>query len=267
MKIEKSEMKSQERNRERNRERRFFRGGSSSGKRTRESQVDSVQGSAARGRRQGPTMTQGSAIGISTGQDERLECLHYHKNHYGICRQVTEGCFRCGSTNHMIANCPQGAGISRNPRGSSKGGSNVPPSTRDRGRGQGNSGQQGRGIASETVNRSTTTTPAQAYAMRARGDQDAPGVIAGKFTLYNNEMHALVYPGSTHSYLCIEQLSAKLPSVEPLAYDMLVTTPLEHSVRVNRVYKNYPLMVYDREFSVDLIAFPFHEFDLILSMD
>ena len=26
-------------------------------------------------------------------------------------------------------------------------------------------------------------------------------------------------------------------------------------------------MVYDREFSVDLIALPFHEFDLILGMD
>ena len=89
----------------------------------------------------------------------------------------------------------------------------------------------------------------------------------GNFTLYNNEMHALVNPSSTHSYICIEQLSDKLPSIKPLAYDMHVTSPLRHSVRVNRVYKNYPLMVYDREFLVDLIALPFHEFDLILGMD
>ena len=103
--------------------------------------------------------------------------------------------------------------------------------------------------------------------MRAHEDQDAPGVIAGKVTLYNNEMHALVDLGSTRSYICIEQLSAKLPSVEPLAYDMLVTSPLGHSVRVNRVYKNCPLMVHDREFLVDLIALLFHEFDFILGMD
>ena len=102
MKIKKSKMKRQERNRER----KFFRGGSSSGKRTRESQVDSVQGSATRGRRQGPTMTQGSDRGISIEQDKRPECSHCHKNHYGICRRVTEGCFRCGSTYHMIVNCP-----------------------------------------------------------------------------------------------------------------------------------------------------------------
>ena len=68
MKIEKLEMKSQERNRER----KFSRGGSSSGKRTRESQVDSVQGSTIRGRRQGLTKTQGSSRGISIGQDENL---------------------------------------------------------------------------------------------------------------------------------------------------------------------------------------------------
>ena len=33
------------------------------------------------------------------------------------------------------------------------------------------------------------------------------------------------------------------------------------------MYKNCPLMVHDREFLVDLIALPFHEFDLILGMD
>ena len=33
------------------------------------------------------------------------------------------------------------------------------------------------------------------------------------------------------------------------------------------MYKNCPLMVHDREFSVDLIALPFHEFDLILGID
>ena len=80
-------------------------------------------------------------------------------------------------------------------------------------------------------------------------------------------MHALVYPGSTHSYICIEKLSDKLTLVKPLVYDMLVTNPLGHSVRVNRVYKQCPIMVNDREFSIDLIALPFHDFDLILGKD
>ena len=154
-----------------------------------------------------------------------------------------------------------------NPQGSSRGGSNVPPPTHDRGRGRGSSRHNISSIASKTVNRLTIMSLTRAYAMRAHEDQDAPGVIVGNFTLYDFEMHALIDPGSIHSYLCIEQLSDKLPSIEPLAYDMHVTSPLEHSVRVNQVYKNYPLMVHDREFSVDLIALPFHDFDLILGMD
>ena len=133
----------------------------------------------------------------------------------------------------MIENCPQGSGISRNPQGSCRAGSRVPPPTSDRGRGRGSLGQQRRGIDSETVNRPTTTVPVRGYAMRAREDQDAPRVIVGNSTLYDKEMHALVDPSSTHSYICIEQLSDKLSLVEPLAYDMLVTNPLGHSVRVN----------------------------------
>ena len=80
-------------------------------------------------------------------------------------------------------------------------------------------------------------------------------------------MHALIDPGSTHSYVCIEHLFDKMIAVEKLSYDMHVTSPLGHSVNVNRVYKNCPIIIHDREFSVDLITLPFREFDLILGMD
>ena len=75
----------------------------------------------------------------------------------------------------MIANCPRGLGSSRNPQGSGRGGSNVPPQTQSRGRGR--SGSQGRGNAYETVNHPATTAPARAYAMRAREDPDIPGLL------------------------------------------------------------------------------------------
>ena len=47
-------------------------------------------------------MTSGSREGTLTGQDERPECPHCHKNHYGTCRRVTGGCFQCGSMNYLI---------------------------------------------------------------------------------------------------------------------------------------------------------------------
>ena len=57
------------------------------------------------------------------------------------------------------------------------------------------------------------TAPAQAYAMKAREDHDAPEVIAGIFSLYDIEMHALIDPGSTHLYVCIEHVFDKIPPV------------------------------------------------------
>ena len=51
--------------------------------------------------------------------------------------------------------------------------------------------------------------------------------------------------------------------MERLLYDMHVTSPMGQSVKVNRVYKNCPIVIHDREFYADLIALPFREFDLI----
>ena len=79
-------------------------------------------------------------------------------------------------------------------------------------------------------------------------------------------MHALIDPGSTHSYVCIELVFDKVTIVEQLSYDMHVTSPLGHNVNVNKVYKNCPIVIQDREFLVDLIALPFREFDFIMGM-
>ena len=69
--------------------------------------------------------------------------------------------------------------------------------------------------------------------MKDHEDQDAPEVSWYFLSLHDIEMHALIDPASTHSYVCTEPLFDKMPSVEQLAYDMHVTSPLGHSVRVN----------------------------------
>ena len=120
---------------------------------------------------------------------------------------------------------------------------------------------------SETIDRSMPSTPARVYSIKARGDQDALEVIASIISLYGIEMHAFIDLGSTHSYVCIEHVFKKMTIVEQLSYDMHVTSPLRHSVNVNRVYKNCPIIIHDREFFADLITLPFREFDLILGMD
>ena len=169
----------------------------------------------------------------------------------------------------MIAQCPRETRDNRSQQGSGRGRSAAPLSTRDRGRGRSGPSQHiGRGgIVSETVDRPMPTAPARAYAMKAREDQNAPEVIIGIFSLYDTEMHALIDPGSTHSYVCMEHVFDKVPAMEKLAFDMHVTSPLGHNVSVNRIYRNCPIVIQTREFLTDLITLPFGEFDLILGMD
>ena len=119
---------------------------------------------------------------------------------------------------------------------------------------------------SETIDRPIPTAPARAYAMKARGDHNAPKVLPGIFSLFDIEMHALIDPGSTHSYVCIEHMFDKIPTVEQLAYDMHVTSPLGHNISVNSVYRNCPIVIQARDFLVDLIPLPFREFDLIMGI-
>ena len=138
--------------------------------------------------------------------------------------------------------CPKESRDNRNPQSNNRGRFAAPPSTRDRGRGRGGQSQhRGRGgTLSEKIDRPMPSKPARAYAMKARGDQDLPEVIAGIIYLYGIEMHALIDPGSTHSYVFIEHMFDKMTAVEQLSYDMHVTSPLGHDVNVNRVYKNFP---------------------------
>ena len=75
---------------------------------------------------------------------------------------------------------------------------------------------------SKTVDHLVPIASARADAMQAHEDQDAPDVIAGIFSLYDIKMYALIDPGPMHSYICIEHVSDRMPSVEQLLYNMLV---------------------------------------------
>ena len=130
-------------------------------------------------------------------------------------------------------------------------------------------------IASPSVQRQGTQTlgrqdgraPARAYAMKAVEDTDAPYVIAGNFQIFDTTVHALIDPGSTHSYICIDIPNLGKLSRSETEYDILVTNPLGHSGIVNRVYRDCPIKMREYEFLGDLIELSFREFDVILGMD
>ena len=101
-------------NKERSYKKKFSRGTlSSSGKRARESSAQSEYSSATRGRRQGSNVAPSSSRGASVGRGEIPKCPHYHRRHLGVCKSLTGGCFRCRSTDHLIAQCPRESGDNR----------------------------------------------------------------------------------------------------------------------------------------------------------
>ena len=103
--------------------------------------------------------------------------------------------------------------------------------------------------------------------MKAVEDKDAPDVIVSNFNIFDTIVHALIDPGSTHSYVCtsIPRLGG-LPKSET-EYDIFVTNSLGHNVIVNRVYRDCPIRIREYEFLGDLIELSFRVFDVILRMD
>ena len=196
--------------------------------------------------------------GASRGQDVS-RCSHCGRKHKGDCWRLTGACLGCGSMEHKIRECTRAR-----PFITPQIGGNV------------SSVQKGiKNFASPSVLRQGTQNlarqngraPARAYAMKAVEDTDASDVIVGNFTIFDTIVHALIDPGSTHSYVCtnIPNLG-NLPRSET-EYDILVTNPLGHSVIVNKMYRDCPIKIREYEFLGDLIELSFMEFDVILGMD
>ncbi len=152
---------------------------------------------------------------------------------------MIEACLRCGSTDHLIRDCPRRTATSTSV-------STVRPTPlapRGRKSGKAEAVSTSQRPISKFVERAEGRMPARAYAIRAQEEQDAPDVIKGMFLLYNTSVHALVNPGSTHSYICIKLPVEKGIPVEKSDQDILVTNSLGHSVVVNKIHKGYPLKI------------------------
>ncbi|KAG8485754.1 hypothetical protein CXB51_019147 [Gossypium anomalum] len=124
-----------------------------------------------------------------------------------------------------------------------------------------------RGATKDSAVRSEARAPVRAYAIRTREEAPSPDVITGTFTLHDTNVIALVNPGSTHSYICINLVSSKTLPVESTEFVIRVSNPLGKCVLVDRVCKNFLLMNRDFFFLANLMLLPFDEFYVILGMD
>ncbi|KAL5816180.1 hypothetical protein ACOSQ3_024558 [Xanthoceras sorbifolium] len=203
-----------------------------------------------------------SALGSTARGPASAPCEHCGRWHLGECWRLTGACFRCGSCDHFLRDCPQNQTASAIPSERS-----VPTVSRRRRPSQiGIEASRHRGAA-ESTGRQNSRAPARAYSVRAQEDRDTPEVITGMISIFDITAIALIDPGSTHSYICDAMLRNRKLKAELTKYDVVVSNPLGHSVIVNRVFRNCPFGIQGYEFPGDLMELPFHDFDVILGIN
>ena len=205
-----------------------------------------------------PAPSVASAPGGASRGQTAPHCSHCGKNHKGECWRLTGASLICESNEHRVRDCsrshsftaPQTGGTTSVAQKSNK--SIASPSVPRQG--------------AQTMGKQDARAPARAYAMKAVKSTDTPDVIVCNFQIFDTTVHALINPGSTHSYICTDIPSlGNLPS--ETKYDILVTNPLKNSVIVHKVYRDCPIRIREYEFLGDLIELSFKEFDVILGMN
>ncbi|KAA3488569.1 Retrotransposable element Tf2 [Gossypium australe] len=144
-----------------------------------------------------------------------------------------------------------------------------PSNNTNRGRPRRNTGNgsSSKAVTKDTTMRSKTKAPGKAYTIRAHEDASSPDVITGTFSRYDTNVIALIDPGSTHSYVCVNLVSSKSLPIESTEFVIKVSNPLGKYVLVDKVCKNCLLMIRGHYFPANLMLLPFDEFDVILGMD
>ncbi|XP_040940685.1 uncharacterized protein [Gossypium hirsutum] len=168
-------------------------------------------------------------------------------------------CFKCGSPDHFVGECPERT-ERRNLQGTRSDG------TANKGRPQRNpnSGRNRKGSPREPTVRSEGRAPTRTYAIRACEEASSPNVITSTFSIYDITIVTLIDPGSTYLYVCMKLVSDMNLLVESTEFIIKVSNLLGKYVLVDKVCKNCPLLIKGHYFSANLMLLPFDEFDVIL---
>ncbi|XP_016742504.1 uncharacterized protein [Gossypium hirsutum] len=141
---------------------------------------------------------------MGNARNTRPKCKHSNKLHFGEFRMKSGVCFRCGSFDHYLIDCPEKSEKGR------------PNNTATRGRLPRNPGNVSgsRDVMKDSTIRSEAQTLARDYAIRTHEDASVPDVITSTLSFIDIDVIALIDPGSTHSYVCTKLVSSKRLPVE-----------------------------------------------------
>ncbi|KAA3469803.1 DNA/RNA polymerases superfamily protein [Gossypium australe] len=122
-----------------------------------------------------------SISSVGSVKNNKPKCQQCAGRYFGECwNKSNKACFRCGSPDHFIRDCPEIAEKDQfqNAR---------PGNTTTRGRPPRNAGNviSNRGTMKDSALRYEARAPARAYAIRAHEEPSSPNVITGTFSFYS----------------------------------------------------------------------------------
>ncbi|RVW90602.1 hypothetical protein CK203_038739 [Vitis vinifera] len=154
------------------------------------------------------------------------------------CYRETGACFGCGKQGHMVRDCPESKKfVFGKPKEENK-------EDRQKPRAQG-----------------------QVFAMTYRDAQATSDVVIGTLRIHTLFARALIDPSSTHSFVSASFVGLLGMSINNMDFDLFVATPLGDFVVVNKILRDYCVMIGYREMTVDLVLLDLQDFDVILGMD
>ncbi|XP_071920676.1 uncharacterized protein [Coffea arabica] len=205
----------------------------------------SNQGNAGRGQTGRGPQRGGHRVGVTTGT--RQTCGFCGGNHTADnCwkNSAVRKYFKCGSTEHLIAQCPN---------------------MRTEG-----STSRAEGTTPKSVNAAGNRLKvlARVYAMSHQEVTNPSAVIEGTLSIFRRTAWVLIDPGATHSFVSPAFMTYIDSKAEKLPYDLEIKTPITNkSILANMMYKGCDVWIGERKLSVDLIELALKGYDLILGMD
>ena len=83
----------------------------------------------------------------------------------------------------------------------------------------------------------------------------------------SNLLIALFDSGAIHSSISIDYVKKLNLFLFSLPYDLLVSTSTRGKVSISQVYLNYPILVKEKSFVIDLVCLPLTGIDIIVRVN